>query len=477
MTEPEDIIINSYNISSDNGEVPLKEAAEQMLTLTTAAGYPDLFPGCCITGMKVEVQGRKEDGSGGTPHIFLDLDATPQSSEDRVCPQCGSRHCHIASWYERKVMDSSIGGARVTLNISVPRYICNDCQKTYNHEISFLHPHHRITKRLYMQVTLFLEWSKGSMSLTEIEKMTGLDADIIKSIDKAILVEKFKDIPTDGVKNIALDEIAVKKRHRYISVIIDADTRRLLFAAYGRKKEDLKPFFDILRERGHLDNIVGAVMDGNAGYQHMVKEMCPGAAIILDLFHCLQLYTKQVIDAQRLSMTDHLKKEISDNLGNEAKRNVLKAKYKLVKGAKWATYQGLEKLKDSKETSDAVKELIMSNSQLTLVCSMRDSLKELWKKHRTPAQVSTAVDNWINMAEQSGNIFLSGFAKKIKKWKLYILHAAETGLSNSVLEGCNNKFKVIKRVAYGFRDIGYFILKLHHALAEDRAPIERPSNP
>lgn len=82
--------------------------------------------------------------------------------------------------------------------------------------------------------------------------------------------------------------------------------------------------------------------------------------------------------------------------------------------------------------------------------------------------VRIAIENYCTQAKESGIEQIIKFSEKLKSWTEYIIHATTTGLNTSILEGCNNKFKVIKRVAYGFRDLEYYILKLHQALSVDR---------
>ena len=71
--------------------------------------------------------------------------------------------------------------------------------------------------------------------------------------------------------------------------------------------------------------------------------------------------------------------------------------------------------------------------------------------------------DWLNRAEGSGIKPLVAFARKLQPYLPGILAHCRWPLHTSLLEGINNKIKVIKRMAYGFRDDQYFFLKIRDA--------------
>lgn len=470
MSEPTDIVINSFTAANtENCEVSVP--LETLFFCCRSGSALELFPGCDV------IEDPQLNFTSRTVTIRL---AYTGWKEEHECPSCHGSRCHLHEWRDRVVKDGNLGPFRVVLVIRCPKIRCSDCHKTRWLAPSFVMKGHRITGRAYSEVVMLLNSAKGAISLTQIEELTGIEADIIRSIDKALLAERFKTLDYSKVRNIAIDEISIKKHHRYISVIIDADSRRLLYACNGRKKADLAPFFERLQELGLLGQIEGAVMDGNCGYQHLVKEFCPEARIVLDLFHCMQQYNREVADGVRIEqikmLQDHLQKlgEVEDDRRAELKLS-LRKQIKDLKQSKWYTYMGMQRMNSLQEAEDALQEMVKRNAPLATVAIMGDSLRELWHTARDPEKVRVAIDNWASQAEASGLAPLMRFGRKLKGWTEFIVHAATTGLNTSILEGCNNKFKVIKRVAYGFRDIGYFILKLHQALSEDRKSTLKPA--
>ena len=93
---------------------------------------------------------------------------------------------------------------------------------------------------------------------------------------------------------------------------------------------------------------------------------------------------------------------------------------------------------------------------------LKDDLKELWS-HRTKKNARAAWESWFSRALESGIELLVAFAKKLETYLPGILAHARWPLHTSLLEGINNKIKVIKRMAYGFRDNEYFFLRIRDA--------------
>ena len=81
-----------------------------------------------------------------------------------------------------------------------------------------------------------------------------------------------------------MDEFAMFKGHRYASVILDADTRRVLYIAPGRSRKSLRPFFEALGNQG-CQRIQAVAMDMNTAFDAEVKHWCPKAKVVYDLFH------------------------------------------------------------------------------------------------------------------------------------------------------------------------------------------------
>lgn len=107
-------------------------------------------------------------------------------------------------------------------------------------------------------------------------------------------------------------------------------------------------------------------------------------------------------------------------------------------------------------------ELLEANEPLNTVYVMKTALKELWyAPDKDVAQQRW--NEWYRQSQESGIKALQQFADKLKNYVSGIIASAIHRLNTSVLEGMNNKIKVLKRMAYGYRDNDYFFLKIRAA--------------
>ena len=239
-----------------------------------------------------------------------------------------------------------------------------------------------------------------------------------------------------------MDEFAIQKGHRYATVIADALTKRVVWVCRGRSREDIRPFFEALGQQGRRQ-IKAVGIDMNAAYEKEVRRHCPQAEVVYDLFHVVAKYGREVIDRVRI---------------DEAKR--LGQSRKTTRRQRWLLLRNRHTLKDSDQLQ--LQELLDANQNLLTVYVLKEDLKRLWR-YRHKGYARRFWEGWYQRALQSGLAPLQRFARNLKTYLQGILAHARWPLNTSVLEGINNKIKVIKRMAYGYRDDTYFFLKIRAA--------------
>lgn len=106
-----------------------------------------------------------------------------------------------------------------------------------------------------------------------------------------------------------------------------------------------------------------------------------------------------------------------------------------------------------------LQELLEANRNLMTVYVLKDDLKQLWR-FTSEEEASVFWDHWHRRAMESGIAPLMAFARRLKGYLHGILNHCRWPLHTGILEGINNRIKVIKRMAYGFRDHQYFFLKI-----------------
>lgn len=236
----------------------------------------------------------------------------------------------------------------------------------------------------------------------------------------------------DGLRRIGIDEIAYRKGHRYITVVVDHDTGRLVWAGKGRDADTLRRFFDALGEdRAGLLTHVSA--DGAEWIHAVVAERAGQAVRCLDPFHVVQWATK-ALDAVRRGMWNELR--------SAGKTEQAKA----FKGSRWALVKNPEDLTVEQRTTLA--SIATTNKALYRAYLLKEQLREVFSVKGQRGRELLA--GWLAWARRSR---LPGFVKlaqTIEKYRPMIWNTLEHGLSNARSEATNTHLRVLTRRAYGF---------------------------
>lgn len=281
----------------------------------------------------------------------------------------------------------------------------------------------------------------------------GLDWHTVKAIDKRRLEREVGTPCYDGLRLLAVDEVAVHKGHTYLTTVLDLETGRMVWLGKDRTKACLAGFFAELTAAQRA-SIEAVATDMAAGYREAVAEACPQAALVYDLFHAVAKFSREVVDRVRV---DESKKR------NEAGR-------RLVKGSRYLLLKNADHLVGDQRARLAT--LLAANHNLHTVYVLKDQLKRIWT-YRRPAWAKRALEQWCALAEASGLKPLQTFARNLRRHAEGIINHCRYPLHTGRLEGMNNKIKVIKRMAYGFRDDASFILKIKGAFPGELHPNPR----
>jgi transposase len=284
------------------------------------------------------------------------------------------------------------------------------------------------------------------LPIKHVAQHFGLGWQTVKEIDKAWMRRTVGPVDFSGVTMLVMDEFAIQKGHRYATVVADARTKRVLWVGRGRSRKEIRAFFELLGEQGGRE-IEAVAIDMNTAYEMEIREHCPRARIVYDLFHVVAKYGREVIDRVRVDEANRLRDD--------------KPARKVVKSSRWILLRNRENLR-SEEDSVRLQELLQANEALATVYILKDDLKRLWSYNRE-GWATKFWNQWYNRAIASNIAPLVQFATKLKAYLHGILAHCRWKLHTSVIEGINNKIKVIKRMAYGFRDDEYFFLKIRAA--------------
>lgn len=356
------------------------------------------------------------------------------------CRRCGCRDCAVHDVSVRRVRERDLLHWRVTLQLPVRRLRCSRCG-IVTERISWVPERQRYTSSL----ATWVESLTRLLPVKHVAQLTGLHWHTIKNIDCRRLRRELREPERHTLRRLIMDEFALFKGHRYATVVVDADTQRVLWVGEGRSRVAFRPFFTWLGPEG-CAAIESVAMDMNTALDLEVRAQCPQAEVVYDLFHVVAKFGREVIDRVRVDQANQL-------------RDNSKAR-KVIKRSRWLLLRNPENLPAGHEVKLA--ELLEANQPLNTVYVMKTALKELWyAPDKDVAQ--RRWNEWYRQAQESGIRALQQFADKLEGYVSGIIASATHRLNTSVLEGMNNRIKVIKRMAYGYRDNDYFFMKIKAA--------------
>jgi len=383
----------------------------------------------------LDEQGGRTDADDKVAQVIVELS---RSSHPFSCP-CGRQFSGHYDFRERFVRDLPWGPWPCVF-LLVPRFrvCCPECGiKT--EPLDWLPERCQHTQRLADAVAMAC---REVRSIQAIAEAFGLSWDTVKRIDKARLERDFNPPDLQEVRHLALDEFSIRRRHTYATIFLDVERNRVLWVCRTREKQAVKDVFDKVFGPEVCAGIDAVSMDWWEGYEKAVTECLPNAEIVWDLFHIVKKYNLEVIDRVRID-------EARRCQSNEERRSLKKTKFILLKN----------RANLSHDEPARLKELLAANRRLATVYIMRDALRKLWEYKYTSA-ARKWFEGWFNRAIRSRIPSLKTFARALKKRLCGVLAHCKYPIHTGILEGINNKVKVIKRVAYGFRDQDYFFLKI-----------------
>ena len=360
-----------------------------------------------------------------------------QEAERYRCSACGSSRVISRGQVDRWFQSPPIGGHPTVVVLPIPRVECRACGLVRQVEISFADPRRSYTKSFERYA---LELSR-SMTIADVAHHLNVGWDLIKDIQKRDLTRRYAKPKLKRLRYIAIDEIAVAKGHRYLTVVMDLVSGAIVFVGDGKGADALKPFWKRLRPS--KARIEAVAMDMSAAYWGAVMTHLPKAKIVFDHFHVIKLFNEKLSDLRRAlyrEATEVMKKQV-------------------LKGTRWLLLKNRENLDPEKDEKRRLKEALALNEPLATAYYLKDDLRRFWDQ---PGKrfATIFLDGWIRRAEASGIKILQQMGKTLAAHRSGLLAYYDVMISSGPLEGTNNKIKTMKRQAYGFRDMEFFKLKI-----------------
>jgi transposase len=239
--------------------------------------------------------------------------------------------------------------------------------------------------------------------------------------------------PLDGLVRIGIDEISHRKGQRYLTVVVDHDSGRLVWAKAGRDEATVEAFFDDLgAERAAAIRLVSA--DAGSWITNVVDRRAPNAIRCMDPFHVVAWVTDAL---------DEVRREV----WNDARRAGQRALSKQLKGARYALWKNPEDLTARQHAKLA--DIAATNRRLYRAYLLKEQLRQVFRQ-ASSEQAIALLERWLAWASRSKLPPFVKAARSIRAHKVRIYASIVHGLSNARVESINTRIRLLTRMAFGF---------------------------
>jgi len=370
----------------------------------------------------------------------LDLILEQSRHIPAVCSDCGRVHnTPIHSSGMIIVEDLPMSGKRVFLHVPKRKSLCVEGDSIRVEELDWLRG--RFTKRFTDQVYRLTSITTNQ----EAGWYLGLDDEVVYRIDRQYLEELAKEklSPIPAPRYMSVDEVAWQKWHHYVTNVVDIEKRKVIWNHDGRGKSVLTSFYSGLGKE-QCATIRAVASDGASGFLSATKEHAKNALIVLDHFH-IKKYLNDAVDTVRKEELSKARKADDAELVS-----LLHCNQRFI----------LMQNKKSKQRENILDKLADLNERVFKSMLLKDQFLTIYASHdRATAQKN--LRQWIVSAIRSEIPAFVELGYKFFRKRHFVLNYFICKITTAISEGINNKIKRLKRMAYGYKDVTYFLLKIH----------------
>ncbi|NEN80699.1 ISL3 family transposase [Nocardioides zeae] len=368
----------------------------------------------------------------------------PMSTIAGRCGQCGRR----CSWYDRgegrrrwRALD--FGEVMVFLEADAPRVRCRE-DGVVVAKVPWARHGAGHTHAFDQQVA----WLATQCSKTAITQLMRIAWRTVGAIITRVWDDTASGVDfLAGLRRIGIDEISYKRNHKYLTVVVDHDTGRLVWAGVGKDKATLRGFFDALgTERSNRITHVSA--DGARWIAAVVAERCPNAVRCADPFHVVK-WASEALDEVRRQVWNAARADTATLRARRAagRENHSIGHAKALKDSRFALWKNPENLTTRQQVKLAW--IAKTEPRLHRAYLLKEGLRLVFQLPLDEA--AEALDRWIGWARRCRIERFVKLQRTVVEHRTAILAAIEHNLSNGLIESVNTKIRLITRTAFGFR--------------------------
>lgn len=359
----------------------------------------------------------------------------------KIRPVAGNSHfCHCGRGalfvYDhqpvRRVRDFPVFGRKCFLEFEPARIDCSNCGVVVE-KLDWLDRNERQTLRYGRYVAALC----NILPVLDVADLEGLNKNKVYRIDRKWLLLREQERQIQPVKNLGIDEIALRKGHVYATVFYDLDKHEVIGLVKSRTEKAVNTFFRRMGKQW-CKKVKAVCMDLWKPFLKSVRRHCKKAVVVFDKFHVYKYLSEAIDQVRRNEMND------ADEEGR-----------KLIKGSRWLWLKN----KLNKEQRQTIEEIMALNNNLALAYILKEDFSRFYQCGGMNEAIAF-LKEWTGRCIESNLKPFMKLAKRLNKWREGIASYFKYRITNGISEGINNKIKVIKRRSYGFHDEIYFFLKI-----------------
>lgn len=386
-------------------------------------------------------------GIANTVVETVDLEEPPERARPvirvrarRRKPRCGAcgrkaRRLHGTKGKERSWRHLGLLGCELRLSCTIHRILCPKCG-VRTMEVPWARTASLFTRQFEDQVAWFLQ----KTDQTATAQYFGISWRTAGRIARRVVEEKLDKSLLDSLRFIGVDEISYGRPRKFLTVVVDHERGRIVWAADGQSSSTLKSFFTELgTDRTSCIEVVS--MDMDVAFEKAVREMAPRAEIVYDRFHVVQLLSKAVDEVRRALV----------RLAPPDKKPDLKS-------TRWPLLKNPWNLTPREELKLA--SIQQTNQPLYRAYLLKESFQDIFTAP-TPEAADFKFDQWFGWARRSALDPFKKLALTLKSHWEGISRFIKHKITNGAVEGYNSKIRMISHRAFGFHSADALIAMIH----------------
>ena len=355
-----------------------------------------------------------------------------------ICPHCGTHTSYIHDYRRQLIKDIPAFGQAVILNYRRRRYRCPHCGKCFSEQHPFVPRYHRMTSRLVAHI---IDQLRCECSFTSVAKSVNLSVSTVIRVFDMLSFPRPKKLP----HVFAIDEFKGNTGNiKYQCIITDPASKRVLDILPDRSQQQLIDYLKQWRLKSRK-RVRYFVSDMWQQYTDIASAFFKNATQVIDRYH----FIRQIIWA-----FDNVRKRVQKLYGDRNRKLFKYSKRLLVKRS--------SKLKDYEK--ERINAMMYISDELRQAYYLKEAFYTVIDA-QSREEAKRLMADWILSAQNSGIPEYTSCSNTLINWQTGILNSFDVPYSNGFTEGCNNKIKVIKRNAYGYRNFERFRKRILHAFS------------